>query len=50
MGASLSILVAGLMFGFGLAVSGMTHASKVLGFLDITGTGTRVYCSCSGAP
>ena len=28
MGASLSILVAGLMFGFGLAVSGMTHASK----------------------
>ena len=37
MGASLSILVAGLMFGFGLAVSGMTHAGKVLGFLDITG-------------
>lgn len=30
-------LVAGLLFGLGLAVSGMTHASKVLGFLDIAG-------------
>jgi uncharacterized membrane protein YedE/YeeE len=30
-------LVAGLLFGLGLAVSGMTHASKVLGFLDVAG-------------
>ena len=37
MGKHISILVAGLIFGFGLALSGMTHASKVLGFLDVTG-------------
>ena len=37
MGKSISILVAGLIFGLGLAVSGMTHAAKVLGFLDISG-------------
>jgi len=37
MGKYISIVVAGLIFGLGLAVSGMTHASKVLGFLDITG-------------
>jgi len=37
MGKLTSVLVAGLLFGLGLAVSGMTHASKVLGFLDITG-------------
>ena len=37
MGKHISILVAGLIFGLGLAVSGMTHASKVLGFLDVTG-------------
>ena len=30
-------LVAGLLFGLGLAVSGMTQASKVLGFLDVAG-------------
>ncbi len=28
---------AGLLFGVGLALSGMTHAEKVLGFLDIAG-------------
>ncbi|MBN3785491.1 DUF6691 family protein [Burkholderia sp. Ac-20353] len=27
----------GLLFGLGLALSGMTHAEKVLGFLDVTG-------------
>lgn len=32
-----SILGAGLLFGLGLAISGMTHADKVLGFLDVTG-------------
>lgn len=30
-------LLAGLLFGLGLAVSGMTHTSKVLDFLDIAG-------------
>lgn len=29
---------AGLVFGFGLALSGMTHPEKVLGFLDVAGT------------
>lgn len=32
-----SVLIAGFVFGLGLAVSGMTHASKVLGFLDVAG-------------
>ena len=32
-----SVALAGLVFGVGLALSGMTHASKVLGFLDIAG-------------
>lgn len=30
-------LLAGLIFGFGLALSGMTHPEKVLGFLDVAG-------------
>jgi len=30
-------LAAGLLFGFGLALSGMTRPLKVLGFLDVTG-------------
>jgi uncharacterized protein len=29
--------VAGLVFGLGLTVSGMTNPAKILGFLDITG-------------
>jgi uncharacterized protein len=33
----ISVLAAGLLFGLGLALSGMTHASKVLGFLDMAG-------------
>ncbi len=37
MARHISVLIAGLIFGFGLAVSGMTHASKVLGFLDVAG-------------
>ena len=32
-----SALVAGLLFGIGLLVSGMTDPSKVLGFLDLAG-------------
>lgn len=31
-------LVVGMFFGFGLALSGMTHPEKVLGFLDMAGT------------
>ncbi len=34
----LSALIAGLMFGVGLAVSGMSDPAKVLNFLDIAGT------------
>lgn len=30
-------LLSGLIFGFGLALSGMTQPEKVLGFLDMTG-------------
>jgi uncharacterized membrane protein YedE/YeeE len=30
-------LLAGLLFGFGLALSGMANPAKVLGFLDIAG-------------
>src|SRR5690606_36682511 len=30
-------LGAGLLFGVGLAISGMTQPSKVVGFLDVTG-------------
>jgi len=30
-------LLCGLVFGVGLAVSGMTDTAKVLGFLDVTG-------------
>ena len=33
----LATLAAGLVFGLGLALSGMTHAEKVLGFLDVSG-------------
>jgi len=33
----LAALVSGLIFGFGLAISGMTQPSKVLGFLDVLG-------------
>lgn len=35
--ARLVALVAGAMFGVGLAFSGMTQPSKVFGFLDVTG-------------
>ena len=33
-----SALVAGLIFGFGLAISGMANPAKVLNFLDVFGT------------
>lgn len=33
----LSALLAGVLFGVGLAVAGMTQPSKVLGFLDVSG-------------
>ena len=31
-------LVSGLVFGAGLAISGMTNPNKVLNFLDVTGS------------
>ena len=34
---ALASLVCGLIFGFGLLISGMTQPDKVLGFLDIFG-------------
>jgi uncharacterized membrane protein YedE/YeeE len=34
---NLASLLAGLVFGFGLALSGMTHPEKVLNFLDVAG-------------
>jgi len=34
---TLSALVAGLLFGLGLAISQMTNPGKVLNFLDVTG-------------
>jgi len=33
----IAALVSGLVFGFGLAISGMTQPAKVLGFLDVLG-------------
>ena len=35
---NLAALIAGLLFGLGLAISQMTNPAKVLNFLDITGT------------
>ena len=34
---SLSALIAGLVFGIGLIVSGMSNPAKVVGFLDLSG-------------
>ena len=34
---ALASFVCGLIFGFGLLISGMTQPEKVLGFLDIFG-------------
>lgn len=34
---AVSALVAGLLFGIGLIVSGMTDPSKIIGFLDLAG-------------
>ena len=33
----ISVLLAGLIFGFGLIISGMINPERVLGFLDIAG-------------
>lgn len=35
---NLVALLSGLLFGLGLAISGMTDPDKVLNFLDVTGT------------
>ena len=37
MNAALSTLLTGVLFGLGLAVSGMTNPAKVIGFLDVSG-------------
>ncbi len=37
MALTLASLVCGLIFGFGLLISGMVNPQKVLGFLDIFG-------------
>ncbi len=34
----LAALIAGLVFGFGLLISGMANPAKVINFLDLTGT------------
>ena len=34
---NLAALISGILFGLGLALSGMTDTSKMIGFLDITG-------------
>mgnify|MGYP004001749269 FL=1 len=35
--AQLVALISGIIFGLGLAVSGMVNPAKVIGFLDVTG-------------
>ncbi|HXW25471.1 MAG TPA: YeeE/YedE family protein [Xanthobacteraceae bacterium] len=40
MPAILTALGCGLIFGFGLAISGMTQPTRVLGFLDVLSIGT----------
>ena len=35
--APVTALLAGLLFGIGLMISGMANPAKVLGFLDLTG-------------
>ena len=39
----LAALASGLVFGFGLAISGMTQPTRVLGFLDVLGIGSGVW-------
>jgi uncharacterized protein len=39
----LAALVSGLVFGFGLAISGMTQPTKVLGFLDVLGIASNTW-------
>jgi uncharacterized protein len=43
MPAILAALACGLIFGFGLAISGMTQPTKVLGFLDVLGIGSGTW-------
>jgi uncharacterized protein len=39
----LAALASGLVFGFGLAISGMTQPTRVLGFLDVLGIGSGTW-------
>lgn len=43
MRANITALFAGLVFGLGLVVSGMTNPAKVLNFLDIAGIGAGTW-------
>ncbi|MFC7521041.1 DUF6691 family protein [Xanthomonas populi] len=46
----LAIFASGSLFGLGLAMSGMTDARKVLGFLDVTGAfDPTLLCVLGGA-
>lgn len=36
-GRAFTVLVAGILFGIGLAISGMTDPARVIGFLDVDG-------------
>ncbi|MFM2300459.1 MAG: hypothetical protein RLZZ84_195 [Pseudomonadota bacterium] len=42
-------LLAGLLFGVGLAVSGMTSPDKVIGFLNVTGAWDPSLAAVMGA-
>lgn len=37
MGKHLTALISGIIFGLGMAISGMTNTTRVLGFLDLFG-------------
>ena len=47
---NIAALIAGLLFGLGLAISQMTNPAKVLNFLDITGTWDPPWRSSWAAP
>ncbi len=50
MGRLVATLVAGILFGAGLALSGMTDPAKVLGFLDVAGRwDASLLCVLGGA-
>ena len=47
----LSVFISGLLFGIGLAISGMVNPAKILNFLDLTGRnfdGTLIFVMAAG--